>query len=181
MFVVVLFHLFKGTVTSTRVPQKSTVVTTPIATQSVSSNDFGKKSISSEESSSSSSVVSEVPKSPKGYSKEAVKRQKIEHMLVAHDADLAELRKLCWSGIPIDLRPVVWKLLLGVMPTSMDRRETTLARKRQEYVDLIPEYEKTERAEHEAVQLRQIQRDIPRPHFQHPVFQMEKVQETLTR
>lgn len=47
----------------------------------------------------------------------------------------AELRKLSWSGIPDQLRPVAWQLLLGYCPCNSDRRKATLARKRREYED----------------------------------------------
>ncbi len=50
-----------------------------------------------------------------------------------------QLRKLCWSGVPADLRPAVWKLLLGCVPAQLERRQLTLSRKRAEYQQLIPE------------------------------------------
>ncbi|GAA5963357.1 hypothetical protein JCM3765_006995 [Sporobolomyces pararoseus] len=53
------------------------------------------------------------------------------------ETDLTELRKLSWGGIPKDLRVVVWMLLLGYLPSPFVRRETTLARKRQEYRDAV--------------------------------------------
>lgn len=32
--------------------------------------------------------------------------------------DMEALRKLCWSGIPPDLRPTCWRLLLGYLPVA---------------------------------------------------------------
>lgn len=54
--------------------------------------------------------------------------------------NLDDLRKLCWSGIPGDLRPSIWRILLGIMPTHLDRRAATLARKHGEYFELLPEF-----------------------------------------
>ena len=50
---------------------------------------------------------------------------------------LGALRKLAWQGIPDDLRPKVWKLLMGYLPTNLDRREATLTRKRKEYEEFV--------------------------------------------
>ncbi len=119
---------------------------------------------------------------PVAFNKEALKRAKLEAALVEPVASLDDLRKHCWSGIPRDLRPAVWKVLLGVMPAHLDRREVTLARKRGEYLELLPEFERNAgRSEYESGMLRQIQRDVPRPHLQHAVLQTPTVQAALTR
>ena len=49
------------------------------------------------------------------------------------------------------------------MPPQQDRRATAVARKRGEYQQLRPEYERKDRSEYEAEQLRQIEKDVPRP------------------
>ena len=36
-----------------------------------------------------------------------------------------------------EIRGTVWKLLLSYLPTSSERRDTTLARKRSEYTQLV--------------------------------------------
>lgn len=36
--------------------------------------------------------------------------------------DLEALRELAWSGIPAELRPVCWQLLLGYLPPNRERR-----------------------------------------------------------
>ena len=38
--------------------------------------------------------------------------------------DLEALRELAWSGIPAELRPVCWQLLLGYLPPNRERRYT---------------------------------------------------------
>lgn len=53
------------------------------------------------------------------------------------NVDVAELRKLAWSGIPDDFRPMVWQILLGYLPAPAERRVAVLARKRQEYSDAV--------------------------------------------
>jgi len=42
----------------------------------------------------------------------AQKRQKFVDCLTAENVDMAELRKLAWSGMPEELRPISWMLLL---------------------------------------------------------------------
>jgi hypothetical protein len=42
----------------------------------------------------------------------AQKRQKFVDCLTAEDVNIAALRKLAWSGIPEELRPIAWMLLL---------------------------------------------------------------------
>jgi hypothetical protein len=42
----------------------------------------------------------------------AQKRQKFVDCLTADNVDITELRKLAWSGIPEELRPISWMLLL---------------------------------------------------------------------
>ncbi|CAG8682011.1 9764_t:CDS:2 [Acaulospora colombiana] len=42
----------------------------------------------------------------------AQKRQKFVDCLTAEDVNMTELRKLAWSGIPEELRPIAWMLLL---------------------------------------------------------------------
>lgn len=51
--------------------------------------------------------------------------------------DLAKLRELSWNGIPAELRPIVWPLLLGYVPCHSSMRTATLARKRAEYCKAV--------------------------------------------
>ncbi|KAM0790049.1 hypothetical protein ACM66B_005377 [Microbotryomycetes sp. NB124-2] len=69
--------------------------------------------------------------------RERRRRKKFFDCLQASNVDLAELRGLAWSGIPSDLRPAAWQLLLGYLPAPASRRVSTLARKRQEYADAV--------------------------------------------
>lgn len=50
---------------------------------------------------------------------------------------LGDLRKLAWAGLPAELRPIAWPLLLGYLPLNHSSRLATLARKREEYASLV--------------------------------------------
>jgi hypothetical protein len=87
--------------------------------------------------------------------------------LVSADA----LRELAWSGVPPDMRPQCWRLLLGYAPPNSDRRQAVLTRKRQEYRDCVPQYydiPNTERSEDEVNTLRQVSRFLSRGSCQCP-------------
>jgi hypothetical protein len=55
------------------------------------------------------------------------------HALPHPQIDLDQLRELAWSGIPPELRPLCWRLLLGYLPPNRSRQAAALARKRREY------------------------------------------------
>ncbi|KAF8335882.1 RabGAP/TBC [Cantharellus anzutake] len=84
---------------------------------------------------------SKPPKSPglsRGRSLRTTrKHDKLTECILRPDVDLAELRKLAWSGLPHDLRPVTWPFLLGYYPLSHSTRAQVLARKREEYAALV--------------------------------------------
>lgn len=48
-------------------------------------------------------------------------------------SDAEALKKVCWNGIPHQHRPMAWRLLLDYLPTNSERRDSALAKKRQEY------------------------------------------------
>ncbi|XP_032895653.1 TBC1 domain family member 22A isoform X6 [Amblyraja radiata] len=78
------------------------------------------------------------------------------------DTSTEELRKLSWSGIPRQVRPITWKLLSGYLPANVERRESTLQRKRTEYFAFIEQYYDSRNDEHHQDTYRQIAIDIPR-------------------
>ncbi|KAF9156491.1 GTPase-activating protein, partial [Actinomortierella ambigua] len=67
--------------------------------------------------------------------KQKARFQKFKTALQMPVVDLDELRKLSWSGVPAALRPMVWQLLVGYLPSNADRRSMALERKRKEYQD----------------------------------------------
>lgn len=65
------------------------------------------------------------------------KVNRFKRLLQATTVSLPELRKTAWSGVPRDVRPMVWQLLLGYLPASSERRVAALERKRKEYLDAV--------------------------------------------
>ncbi|KAK7404478.1 hypothetical protein VNO78_05397 [Psophocarpus tetragonolobus] len=97
---------------------------------------------------------------------------------------LDNLRELAWSGVPDNMRPKVWRLLLGYARPNSDRTEGVLARKRLEYLDCISQYydiPDSERSDDEVNMLRQIAVDCPRTVPEVPFFQQQQVQKSLER
>ncbi|KAI9683663.1 MAG: GTPase-activating protein [Trizodia sp. TS-e1964] len=60
---------------------------------------------------------------------------KFKRILQSSSISLLDLRNSAWSGVPEEVRAMTWQLLLGYLPTSSERRVTTLERKRKEYLD----------------------------------------------
>jgi hypothetical protein len=85
--------------------------------------------------------------------------------LFADIVNMAELKSLCWNGIPPPHRPLAWKILLRYLPTNKARRSQTLARKRAEYKDAILQHYDIDddvRTGQEQETLRQVLVDVPR-------------------
>ncbi|KAM9403167.1 TBC1 domain family member 22B-like isoform 2-T3 [Salvelinus alpinus] len=113
--------------------------------------------------------------------REASRQDKFKQVLAGPNTDLEELRKLSWSGIPRQVRPITWKLLSGYLPANTERRESTLQRKRQEYFGFIEQYYDSRNDEHHQDTYRQIHIDIPRTNPLIPLFQQASVQEIFER
>ncbi|MCI4389019.1 hypothetical protein PGIGA_G00092860 [Pangasianodon gigas] len=94
--------------------------------------------------------------------REASRLDKFRQLVAGPNTDLEELRKLSWSGIPRQVRPITWKLLSGYLPANAERRASTLQRKRQEYFGFIEQYYDSRNDEHHQDTYRQIHIDIPR-------------------
>jgi len=94
------------------------------------------------------------------------------------------LRDASWSGIPSEHRMVSWQLLLGYLPANREWRQSTLARKRREYAESVPQYfdaDDSERSEHQRAILHQILIDVPRTASGTALFQQPAVQRSLER
>uniref|UniRef100_A0A8B9HF77 TBC1 domain family member 22B n=1 Tax=Astyanax mexicanus TaxID=7994 RepID=A0A8B9HF77_ASTMX len=113
--------------------------------------------------------------------REASRLDKFRQLLAGPNTDLEELRKLSWSGIPRQVRPITWKLLSGYLPANAERRASTLQRKRQEYFGFIEQYYDSRNDEHHQDTYRQIHIDIPRTNPLIPLFQQASVQEIFER
>ncbi|XP_068955405.1 TBC1 domain family member 22A isoform X2 [Petaurus breviceps papuanus] len=94
--------------------------------------------------------------------REVYRLEKFRQLLAGPNTDLEELRKLSWSGIPKQVRPITWKLLSGYLPANVDRREGTLRRKQKEYFAFIDQYYDSRNDEAHQDTYRQIHIDIPR-------------------
>ncbi|XP_054656057.1 TBC1 domain family member 22A isoform X3 [Dunckerocampus dactyliophorus] len=88
--------------------------------------------------------------------REASRLDKFKQLLAGPNTDLEELRKLSWSGIPRQVRPITWKLLSGYLPANAERRDNVLQRKRQEYFGFIQQYYDSRNDEHHQDTYRQI-------------------------
>ncbi|GMH40299.1 hypothetical protein BSKO_08203 [Bryopsis sp. KO-2023] len=112
-------------------------------------------------------------------SKSTIAYKKFNRILDTDMIKMDELREISWSGIPPQLRPECWRLLLGYLPPNRERQASVLARKRKEYLNMVPEYydiANNQRSEEELGALRQVAVDVPRtapgvPFFQHAVIQ----------
>lgn len=115
---------------------------------------------------------------------------KFKKILQATSIPLTDLRSAAWSGIPVEVRAMTWQLLLGYLPTSSERRVSTLERKRKEYLDGVRQaFEKggantvptgKARGLDEAI-WHQISIDVPRtnPHLE--LYGYEATQRSLER
>ncbi|KAG7446344.1 RabGAP/TBC [Guyanagaster necrorhizus] len=90
------------------------------------------------------------------------RRHKFVECLSNQDVNIAELRKLAWAGIPDDLRPMSWQLLLGYLPLPTPLRTTTLTRKRGEYLSLVEVAFARDREGLDQQIWHQIEIDVPR-------------------
>ncbi|KDQ57641.1 hypothetical protein JAAARDRAFT_35331 [Jaapia argillacea MUCL 33604] len=90
------------------------------------------------------------------------RRHKFISCLGQDDINIASLRKLGWQGIPNDLRPAVWPLLLGYIPLPSHLRSSTLKRKRDEYASLVELAFARDRAGLDQQIWHQIEIDVPR-------------------
>ncbi|KAG6897521.1 hypothetical protein C0992_000747 [Termitomyces sp. T32_za158] len=90
------------------------------------------------------------------------RKHKFLDCLSSQDVNIAELRKLAWAGIPTDLRPMAWQLLLGYLPLPTPLRSMTLARKRSEYLSLVEVAFARDREGLDQQIWHQIEIDVPR-------------------
>lgn len=65
---------------------------------------------------------------------------KLRQLLKEPAMNLEAVKKMAWAGLPDDMRPQIWKILLGYVPTNMARRKDTLRRKRLEYREAVEQH-----------------------------------------
>ncbi|KAJ1021187.1 hypothetical protein NDA16_003973 [Ustilago loliicola] len=109
------------------------------------------------------------------------RRQQLLNCLSKQSVDIAQLRTLAWAGVPDELRPMVWQLLLGYLPAVASVRASTLSRKRAEYaagVELA--FAKGIAALDQAI-WHQIHIDVPRTNPGIRLWQRQATQRSLER
>jgi hypothetical protein len=99
--------------------------------------------------------------------------------------NLEALRKLAWQGVPQHLRHTVWKILLKYMPLNKESRESTVARKREEYASFLQMYfvnmNVKELDDHERKTFEVIKKDVYRTQPDYPIFQQKLMQDMMIR
>jgi hypothetical protein len=106
------------------------------------------------------------------------KFNRFKKLIQEPNIDLNSLKKMAWNGIPDELRPISWQLLLGYVPTNSDRRVSQLAKKRKEYLDGI---EQVFSKEKDQTTWHQIEIDIPRTNPRILLYSHEATQRSLER
>lgn len=110
------------------------------------------------------------------------KYEKFTNILEAPLLNLIALKEISWSGVPRRMRAVTWRLLAGYLPTSLERRNTLLERKRVDYRKLVQQYFHVDaRDEIQQDTYRQIHIDVPRMNPHVALFQQKLVQEMFER
>lgn len=128
-------------------------------------------------------------KDTEAHSARITRINKFKKILQATSIPLSDLRTAAWSGVPEEVRAMTWQLLLGYLPTSSERRVSTLERKRKEYLDGVRQaFERggtagpagRARGLDEAI-WHQISIDVPRtnPHLE--LYSYEATQRSLER
>lgn len=148
-------------------------------------------------------LIDHPPISPYANSKESqahtsriTRINKFKRILQASTIPIDELRPLAWSGVPEEVRPMVWQVLLGYLPTNSERRVATLERKRKEYLAGVQQaFEKgtaasdastgsghgTRRRGLDEAVWHQISIDVPRTNPHLPLYAYEATQRSLER
>ncbi|KAK9455558.1 rab-GTPase-TBC domain-containing protein [Dipodascopsis uninucleata] len=103
---------------------------------------------------------------------------KFKRVLQASNVDISMLRNLAWSGIPNEIRPMAWQILLGYLPGNADRRVSTLARKRKEYSDGVAQAFDNG-VDHSV--WHQISIDVPRTNPHLKLYSFDHTQKSLER
>eukprot|EP01060_Flectonema_neradi_P013864 TRINITY_DN20590_c0_g1_i2.p1 TRINITY_DN20590_c0_g1~~TRINITY_DN20590_c0_g1_i2.p1 ORF type:complete len:419 (+),score=38.76 TRINITY_DN20590_c0_g1_i2:42-1259(+) len=100
---------------------------------------------------------------------------------LVHTDNQAQLRELCWKGIPWECRSNCWRMLTGYLPSHPDRHLEHLHKKRSTYQKYITQYYgNTDSAEGQKI-ITILKKDIPRTSPSCPIFSLPVVQKALER
>jgi len=108
-------------------------------------------------------------------SAQSTRIQKFKSLLQMPVVPLVSLKKLAWNGIPDELRPMVWQILLGYLPCEASSRVDILASKRKEYQRSVKTAFQGEGGLDQAV-WHQIRIDVPRTNPHLSLYQFEATQ-----
>lgn len=108
------------------------------------------------------------------------KLEKFEKLL-SGSFTITELCQLSWSGVPIKVRAIIWRLLSGYIPLQKEKRQYTLNKKRQDYLEMVKDYYHVDSNESNHSTYHQIHIDVPRMNPSIPLFQQSIVQEIFER
>ncbi|BEJ12464.1 hypothetical protein CspHIS471_0209240 [Cutaneotrichosporon sp. HIS471] len=95
--------------------------------------------------------------------------------------DIGALKRLAWNGVPEEVRPIVWQLLLNYLPLPLAPRLVTLTRKRKEYAALVEQYFGRGPAFLDQQIWHQIEIDVPRTRPGAPLWSCSATQRALER
>jgi len=107
--------------------------------------------------------------------------KKFETILKEPNVDIVKLKKLSWSGIPEEYRPVAWQILMGYLPANSKERETVLKAKRNEYIKIVTETFKNGTLGLNQSIYHQIHIDVPRTNPDLSLYQNPIIQESLEK
>lgn len=111
-------------------------------------------------------------------------REKLLKILNNSTVDLEQLQTVSWGGIPQDLRPICWQLMLGYLPRQTSSWQEVVQCKRKAYRDLLKEHyevSNSRKSEEELGTLRQIAIDAPRTEPTVKLFSKSALQRSLIR
>ena len=112
---------------------------------------------------------------------------KFQRLLESDPVDVDSLRKLSWSGVPVQFRAAAWQTLLGYLPSTRERQATSVSKKKAEYQQTVSLYFGRRagggmgKSDSEQSLLRQVLVDVPRTNPEIPLFHVEFVQRSLER
>jgi hypothetical protein len=101
--------------------------------------------------------------------------QKFKSLLQMPIVPFQSIKKLAWNGIPDELRPMVWQILLGYLPVEASTRVDVLASKRKEYQLGVKAVFQVDSGLDQAV-WHQIRIDVPRTNPHLALYQFEATQ-----
>ncbi|KAF2077642.1 hypothetical protein CYY_001029 [Polysphondylium violaceum] len=90
------------------------------------------------------------------------KYSKFKSLLSQNIIDIDSLRALSWGGIPMEHRPLAWKLLLNYLPIEKRNHNRVLMEKRNQYKQLVHKFYTDDLNPNDNKILNQVRLDVPR-------------------